>query len=575
MSEAVVEKLPTEILEAIFLQCLNGNLLLASPRIAQRLSGNQPLYRTAFSVAFYGHQLGDVLSQLGLSFMIPRLPDRITAWMARSMTKAVLRSLWCTDRWAVNLSQSLLNAAMYRLSQRTDLNTYVREVVRKYQSDSSTAVTSAGHDSSNLWRQTVASLDCHHPLHLEFTTTEGATGIFFADDTDDENTITLFEFTMTFCGAGSERHEQLRPGGRYTSGRGLNPVGEPFSVYVTSMIMNTMDVDATRRDEFWTGLDRFYAEPLSDIYGGECDRLHWRFGFRQQVAISYLLSPEKFPFRISSEIYRRAIDHDVGLLLNTWAHSLSTYVPRYVHFLFEIDPMSMPRQDPIILRWAHDACYRIRLFGQVYQQERLERLDDGEDEPWPGRTAQRRQQVLAKYTFDVEVRMVRYIKTGEPPYPPNDPAPHLQNAITQLGDILGPSLDIAAEDEEEIAVNPLEDPNPPELGFLQHDDYRTKPRRPEDDQEDKEKEDEGLDASPLLSLESFENGTFTMGIIKDPVESVLPSLDQIALELRQRGKIYWLSPDDCKIPSQFVKDYKWYKEPLLTTVDDDEWRIVQ
>lgn len=67
MSESVVEGLPTEILEAIFLQCLNGNLLLASPRIAKRLSGKESLYRTAFAVAFYGHQLEDVLSHLSLS----------------------------------------------------------------------------------------------------------------------------------------------------------------------------------------------------------------------------------------------------------------------------------------------------------------------------------------------------------------------------------------------------------------------------------------------------------------------------------------------------------------------------
>lgn len=67
MSEAAIEGFPTEILEAIFLQCLNGNLFLASPRMAKRLSGNQSLYRTVFSVAFYGHQLEDVLSHLSLS----------------------------------------------------------------------------------------------------------------------------------------------------------------------------------------------------------------------------------------------------------------------------------------------------------------------------------------------------------------------------------------------------------------------------------------------------------------------------------------------------------------------------
>lgn len=67
MSQALVEGLPTEILEAIFLRCLNGNLLLASPRIAQRLSGNESLYKTTFAVAFYGHQLHDVLDHLSLS----------------------------------------------------------------------------------------------------------------------------------------------------------------------------------------------------------------------------------------------------------------------------------------------------------------------------------------------------------------------------------------------------------------------------------------------------------------------------------------------------------------------------
>lgn len=67
MSKVVVEGLPTEILEAIFLKCLNGNLLLVSPLIAKRLSGNESLYKTTYAVAFYGHQLHDVLGHLGLS----------------------------------------------------------------------------------------------------------------------------------------------------------------------------------------------------------------------------------------------------------------------------------------------------------------------------------------------------------------------------------------------------------------------------------------------------------------------------------------------------------------------------
>lgn len=65
---ATIESLPTELLETIFLQSLNGGLLLASPRIATRLSrGNESLYRTCFAVAFYKHQLFEVLDHLGVS----------------------------------------------------------------------------------------------------------------------------------------------------------------------------------------------------------------------------------------------------------------------------------------------------------------------------------------------------------------------------------------------------------------------------------------------------------------------------------------------------------------------------
>lgn len=513
------------------------------------------------------------------------------------MTKAVLRSRWCTDRWAVEFSQNLLDVAMHRLSQRTDLNSYVRQLVRNYQAESSATATSAGYESANMWRQTVADLDCYHPLHLELTTTETETGIFFADDTDDENSITVFEFTMTFCGAGMERHEQLRPSAKYDSGRGLKPVDEPFSVFVNSIITSTMDTDEKQRDEFWTDLGRIYTGPLQDMYG-ECERPHWRFNFRQQVAVDYFLAPERLPFRISSEIFRQAIRMDLDVHFDSYYYGISAYVPRYVHHLFEIDPTSLPREDPVVVRWASNACYRIRLFAKVYQGERLQRLDDGEDEPWPGRANQRRKQVLAKYTFDVEVRMVRYIKTGQSPYPPDDPAPHLQNAITQLGEILGPALDVATEDErlpeaetdgeeEQLIPQSIQGPNPPELSFLDQDDYRESPRGTEDEKDDDQTSTSSSSPQPrnVFTLdhlddsrkppEGFENGSFTIEVVKDPVESVLPSLDRIGLELRQRGKIYWLSPDDCKIPAQFVDDYKWYKKPVLMSASDGIFQIMQ
>lgn len=500
------------------------------------------------------------------------------------MTKAVLRARWCTNRWAVELSQSLLRSAMDRLSHRTDLNIYVQKVLRQYESDCSTSESSRYYNADDSRRNQVAVLECYFPLYLEFTTTEDGSGIFFADDTDDENTVTLFEFTMTFGGAGAERHQRLQSSGQY-AWNGPKPDDEPFSSFMTDIIANTVDVTVKQRDEFWTPLSCIYTESVDDPYGGECERLQWRFNFRQKVAVDYLLSPESLPFQISSEIFRRAIKQDLTAYSDPAYYGISSYEPRYIHHLFEIDPTSMPREEPSVLHWASRACERIRAFAHIYQQERVEqrRVNAYSSEfSLSGRSNTRTKQVLAKYTFDVEVRMIRYLKTGEPPYSLNHPAPHLHNAITQLGEILGPEVDMAADDEEPLEGDssdeeelPIEHyskgPNPPELGFLHQDDYRGSTTEARDETEDGQasissspQEDDLESAYPGVDTKPsgwFENGSFAIEVLKGPAESVRTSLDSIALQLREGGRISWLSADDCKIPAQFVADYKWYKAP--------------
>ncbi|OCT50113.1 hypothetical protein CLCR_07758 [Cladophialophora carrionii] len=82
-----LDSLPTEILEQIFLASLNGNLLLAAPRVAVRLSGSEALYRATFALAFFNHALESVLNHLGISLLVP-IPEILwTIGDIRSSTK--------------------------------------------------------------------------------------------------------------------------------------------------------------------------------------------------------------------------------------------------------------------------------------------------------------------------------------------------------------------------------------------------------------------------------------------------------------------------------------------------------
>ena len=538
--------------------------------------------------------------------------------MARSIAKSVLRSRWCINGWVLEFSRCLLKAAMDRLSQRTDLSRPVQDVIRSYQATQADK-SPRNNRYTDYWSfnesrsNTIAALDASYPLHIEFTTTANGSPIFFADDTDDENTITIFEFTMTFCGAGLERHETLNFGDM--EGEIMFRVAEkPFSEYMNSLIYNTMGISKTDVEWFWTDLARIYRGPIGDVWYEECDRLYWRFNWRQKVAIDYFLSPEQSPFRIPAQTFRRAAVSDLRSRRHCERRGELGYyfIPRFIHFLFEVDPISLPREDPILLRWVVRACQRIRHFGDAYQRDRITHRDLGgyHEGEWDYQSI-RRNQVLAKYTFDVEVRMVHYVKTGENPYPLDCPAPHLHNPITHLEATLVPGIDMAGDNEPNIVEDDYSDeeeiasldrwhreqvrfgPNPPELSFLDHDDYRVQ-RVPDDDDKASDsgaseswednnlgipKEVEDLEESvywetndlgiaalhrrdnTLKPVDDFENGSFEILVVNKPVGELEQSLDRIATELRQPCGPYWLSRNDCELPSQFVSDVRWYKKP--------------
>jgi hypothetical protein len=79
-----LESLPAELLQQIFLTAMNGNLLTASPRIAVKLSGTKAVYRAAFLLAFYSHDIDNMLSIYKLHYLVPILISRFAAGMSEA-----------------------------------------------------------------------------------------------------------------------------------------------------------------------------------------------------------------------------------------------------------------------------------------------------------------------------------------------------------------------------------------------------------------------------------------------------------------------------------------------------------
>ena len=119
-----LESLPTEIVETIFLGSRNGNPLLAAPRVAVQLSGNEFLNRAIFALAFYNHNLRHVSNVLHLTSLLPDPELQMDIWDVRSLSKAALRAKWCTCGWVSTFVDVL---ARHRIAPREDSKTLEEE----------------------------------------------------------------------------------------------------------------------------------------------------------------------------------------------------------------------------------------------------------------------------------------------------------------------------------------------------------------------------------------------------------------------------------------------------------------
>lgn len=348
-----IETLPEEVLERIFVDSANGNLLLAAPRIAVRLSRNESIYRVAFALAFYNHQLYDFLAALGISRLIPSVDLPMNSWDVRSMTKAVLRSRWCTCGWTLDLFISL---------ERNELTRIVGSLPktkRKFLLDLIAAKLPKSDGSLGV---------CHW---------EGPSDVFNLLGNSPER-------YGNYLGALSQEVEirsfkamfmQCVPLTVASKSRFSTKFSEcSRAASFRSFIEAFLREEGTRwdpRGDLWPTVECIAQRSILDLEDLNFEEDMSKEWLRYMIAVDYFFHPEDHPFKISPSAFRHAaildaMDYDVRL-----DSVLDYQIPCVLH-LFEIDPLATPREDPVLLQWArlHDAF--IHSFKSLYNASRHE-----------------------------------------------------------------------------------------------------------------------------------------------------------------------------------------------------------
>ncbi len=349
-----LESLPTEILETIFLGSANGNILLAAPRIAVQLSGNETLYRAAFTLAFYNHNLREVLNALQLSSLLPNRELPLDIWDMRSVTKAILRSRWCTYGWV-----------------RTLVNILTRHKI----------ATSSSRNGEHT-----RSLECERCVWLE-----------------DETCFLQCKLWSISYGLGREILE--------------SSTDSPLkSVFENSLIRT--DCPRSRptchapRGDMW---------PPFESLNSECDE---RWDSREKssewlsawMAADFVQYPEDHPFKVSPSAYRRAAICDLyeNPLVGGWTfNGFESYTLLYVAHLFYLDPYSLPRTDPILLRWAAWTKRDLENYKKMWEGSYWQGL------PYPiandlNSQRERDHRVQSTFLYQAHLDVLHYVKTGKP-----------------------------------------------------------------------------------------------------------------------------------------------------------------
>lgn len=375
---SALESLPTELLEAIFLSSCNGNLLLAAPRIAARLSHSQSLFRIAYLISFYNHQFQPASQILNLDRHLSTIPHPIPSWEYRSITKAVLRSRWCTAAWIKFFSMLLHSAAELDSSSRLAsgssglVSNHVRldhlrsryHGMRNYRNNVADPFIPFQSTDFAIKITCDRNRDLDHPV----SSTSSSLDIMDVDNDVDFNNPTTFDLTdfdtsshqdpMTqqwqwrFCGVVCIDDRFSLPS---------HHAGTPFRDLIWHLL-GTRYLWSQSTDPFASLQDQMQMTNMSspDEASSLWDRL----------ALDYYYWPEDQPFKISPHLFSIAAaqdmasapsqehEHDHEQEAPISLKNFYSYAP-FAH-LFTIDPCSLPIRDPVIQQYGLYLVDRLR-----------------------------------------------------------------------------------------------------------------------------------------------------------------------------------------------------------------------
>ena len=469
-----LEALPTELLQQIFLNSMNGNLITASPVIAVKLSGQMVLYRAAFILAFYGHDIFKMFELHNLHSLIPMVSFSPSSWDVRSMTRAVLGSRWCTwGQVRLWLSDNLEYAAKQLLQKGTPAYSSGAHINKFMDGelqieDLYGRCWSAEDEQKRHWSLETCAWDIRLARSSDIYQDE------WQEEADDDEAYKQDPFTFEWKDE-LIFHCQMRIFGVLTIGEektqnetpGFHD-HEPFRDVV----------------EGFTGLslDKIKPQPSSpDVYQLLEERAiratrnaHW---LRETLAIEYYLHPDGQSFKVPPRLYRSAAAADVKLETPVY-YQRGAYVP-VLHVLFAIDPLSLPRQDSVLLAWAARARRRVLAFFNGLQELREElgeqRFKRHGVLSTRDRNKYRALRLEHKHTYEVDLKILHYFETGWLESIPDPIAPNFTEPLQWLGEKLNPCL--TALDEAEMVTYPNADPRDINI-FAEDPDYEN-----EDDQE--------------------------------------------------------------------------------------------
>lgn len=444
--ECRLESLPGELLEQIFLTSMNGNLLTASPRIAVKLSGTQAVFRAAFLMAFYSHDIHNMFSLYDLHYLVPILDVRISSWDIRSMTWAVLNSRWCT--WG-----------QVKLWLEDNLRHAVRHLLAVAKPESSAGnildFMDGKTDLGDLmmlcwWAKDEAGRSWHLETcmwDIRITRDSDITEDEWALDAEMEEDYAADAFNAEWSSDLIVQY-QMRIFGILTIGqeKSCNYCYDdeaPFREVVDSLAgFNIEDIQPQPRSmDFWQLLGERAVRATRNS--------HW---LRETLAIEHFFWPEDQPFKVSPLLFRAAALADIQLE-DVLYEKRGSFLP-VLGVLFDVDPSSLPRKDPALLLWAATARKRIFDFSENLALLR-EKVDEQKEERGGllnnyDRNKYRAKKLEHKYCYEMDWKIVFYILTGSlvEQALPDVLAPDFTERLGWLGEKLNPSqksLDKAEE----------------------------------------------------------------------------------------------------------------------------------